>query len=92
MDAIWLNYTANRYRKSTGRPHKADEKAQLLLKKDVDERPSATISQRRRFLEHITGSTLSDSTVRRLMKMLGFPQKRTMGHWNETSSSDVPGE
>jgi transposase len=74
-------------RKSPGRPHKADEKAQLLLEKDVEERPAATISQRRRFLEHITGTTLSDSTVRRLMKRLGFTQKNGVwARWNATSS------
>ena len=56
-------------RRSPGRPRKADEKAQVLLEKDVEERPSATIPQRRRFLEHITGTTLSDSTVRRSMAM-----------------------
>ncbi len=62
-------------RKSTGRPRKVDETAQVLLEKDVEERPSATIGQRRRFLEHVTGRELSDSTVRRLMKRLGFTQK-----------------
>jgi len=74
-------------RKSPGRPRKADEKARLLLEKDVEERPAATISQRRRFLEHITSTTLSDSTVRRLMKRMGFSQKNgAWGRWNETSS------
>jgi len=74
-------------RKSPGRPRKADEKAQVLLEDDVEERPSATISQRRRFLEHIMGTTLSDSTVRRLMKRMGFSQKNgRWGRWNETSS------
>jgi transposase len=74
-------------RKSPGRPHKADEKAQLLLEKDIEERPAATISQRRRFLEHLTGTTLSDSTVRRLMKRLGFTQKNGVwARWNATSS------
>jgi transposase len=74
-------------RKSPGRPRKADEKAQVLLEEDVEERPSATISQRRRFLEHIMGTTLSDSTVRRLMKRMGFSQKNgRWGRWNETSS------
>ena len=58
-----------------GRTRKVDEKAQVLLKEDVKERPAATISQRRRFLEHITGKDLSDATVRRLMKRLGFSQK-----------------
>jgi transposase len=74
-------------RKSTGRPRKTDQKAQLLLEKDVEERPAATIPQRRRFLEHITSTPLSDSTVRRLMKRLGFSQKNGLwGRWNETSS------
>jgi transposase len=74
-------------KKSPGRPRKADEKARVLLEKDVEERPSATIGQRRRFLEHITATTLSDSTVRRLMKRLGFSQKNGQwGRWNETSS------
>src|SRR3712207_5768389 len=53
-------------KKSPGRTRKADEKAQVLLERDVEERPAATIGQRRRFLEHITATTLSDSTVRRL--------------------------
>jgi transposase len=74
-------------RKSPGRPRKADEKAGALLEKDVEERPAATISQRRRFLEQITGTSLSYSTVRRLMKRLGFSQKNGLwGRWNATSS------
>ena len=74
-------------RKSLGRPRKADEKARALLEKDVEKRPSATVSERRRFLEHITGTDMSDSTVRRLMKRLGFSQKNGVwGRWNETSS------
>jgi transposase len=74
-------------KKSPGRPRKADQKARALLEEDVKERPAVTISQRRRFLEHTTGTTLSDSTVRRLMKRMGFSQKnRLWGRWNETSS------
>ena len=79
-------------RSSPGRPRKADEKARLLLRRDVEERPAATIGQRRRFLEHVTGTTLSDSTLRRLMKRLGFSQKNGLwGRWNETSSRGLPG-
>jgi transposase len=79
-------------RKSTGRPRKADQKVQVLLEHDVEKRPAATIGQRRRFLKHITGTTLSDSTVGRLMKRLGFSQKRSVGRWNETSSPERPEE
>jgi hypothetical protein len=40
-----------------------------LLKEDVKERPAATVSERRRFLEHTTGKkALNDSTVLRLLK------------------------
>jgi transposase len=79
-------------RKSTGRPRKVNESAQILLKEDVKERPAATIGRRRRFLEHVTGTQLSDSTVRRLMKRLGFSQKNGLwGRWNETSGKEQPG-
>ena len=79
-------------RKSPGRPRKADEKARALLEEDVKDRPAATISQRRRFLEHITATTLSNSTVRRLMKRMGFSQKNGQwGHWNGTNGKEQPG-
>src|SRR5215203_6901855 len=79
-------------RKSPGRPHKIGEEGRLLLERDLEERPAATIAQRRRFLEHITGTDLSDSTVRRLMKRMGYSQKNGVwGRWNETSSSERPG-
>src|SRR3712207_8574234 len=45
--------TLFRSKKSPGRPRIVDEKAQVLLEEAVKERPVATISQRRRFLEHI---------------------------------------
>jgi transposase len=78
--------------KSPGRPNKIGEEGRLLLQRDVEERPAATIAQRRRFLEHITATTLSDSTVRRLMKRLGYSQKNGLwGRWNATSSSERPG-
>ena len=35
-----------------------------------------TMEERRRFLEHLTGKTLSDSTVRRLLWRLGFSRKK----------------
>src|SRR3712207_6747378 len=74
-------------KKSPGRPRKADEKPRALLEEDVKERPAATIGQRRRFLEHITGTTLSDSSVRRLMKRMGVSQKNGVwGRQNERSS------
>jgi hypothetical protein len=45
----------------------------------VKERSALTIGQRRRLLKHITGTPLSDFTLRRLRKRLGFSQKTDYG-------------
>jgi transposase len=69
-----------------GRPPKIDQTAEKLLKEDVKERPAATVSQRRRFLEHVTGNALSNSTIKRLLKRLGFSRKNGVwGRWSETN-------
>src|SRR5215211_5618044 len=74
-------------RKGGGRPPKIDRTAEKLLKEDdVKERPAATVSERRRFLEHTTGKTLSASTMKRLLKRLGFSRKNGVwGRWGETN-------
>jgi transposase len=73
--------------KDSGRPPKIGEGAKKLLEKDVGERPAATVSERRRFLEHLTGESLSDSTVGRMLKRMGFTQKNGVwGRWKGTSS------
>src|SRR5215203_3699109 len=70
-------------RKGGGRPPIAD---------DVRDRPSATVSQRRRFLESFAGKSLSEPTMRRLMKRMGFSRKKGLwGSWNETSGEGPPG-
>ena len=73
-------------RKGGGRPPKTDELTKKLLEEDVKERPAATVSERRSFLERTTSKVLSDSTVRRLLKRMGFSRKKgAWGRWNETS-------
>lgn len=80
-------------RKGGGRPPKTDQIIRRLLEEDVRERPAATISDRRLLLETTTGKSLSTSTVKRLLKRLGFSQKNgRWGHWNETSFKEPPGE
>ena len=75
-----------RPRKGGGRPPKAGRSTRKLLEEDVKERPAATVKERRHFLEHATGKALSDSTVGRLLKRMGFSQKSgAWGRWNETS-------
>ena len=72
--------------KGGGRPPKVDPSTQKLLEEDVKKRPAATVSQRRRFLERLTGRSLSDSTVGRLLRRMGFSQKNgAWGRWNGTS-------
>jgi transposase len=66
-------------RKGGGRPPKTNQTTKKLLEEDVKERPAATISERRRFLERASGKSLSDSTVRRLLKRMGFSQKTDCG-------------
>ena len=63
-----------------------DQTTEKLLEEDVQQRPAATVSQRRCFLEQLTAKSLSDSTIRRVLKRLGFSQKNGLwGHWNETN-------
>ena len=68
-------------RKGGGRTPKTDKITHKLLEVDVQERPGATVAERRLFLEHATGKTLSDSTVGRLLQRLGFSRKNGLwGH------------
>src|SRR5215208_7248672 len=71
-------------REGGGRPPKTDQTTEKLLKEDVEERPAATVSERRRFLERTMGNALSDSTVKRLLKKLSFSRKNGVwGRWSE---------
>jgi transposase len=73
-------------RKSGGRPPKTNETMRKLLEKDVKERPAATVRDRGLFLQSVTGNSLSVSTIKRLLKRMGFSQKNGLwGRWRETS-------
>ena len=79
-------------RKGGGRPPKVDETIEKLLEEDVEKHPAATVPERRRFLEQLTGKSLGDSTIRRVLKRLGFSQKNgRWGRWNGTSGSEPLG-
>ena len=63
-------------RKGGGRPPKANAAiASLLLEEDVGRRPHAAVWERVAFLRSVSGVRLSVSTVRRLLRRLGFSQK-----------------
>ena len=79
-------------RKGGGRAPKADETIQRLLEEDVHERPAATIADRSRFLQSMTGKSLSVSTLKRLLKRMSFSQKNGLwGRWNGMSGEERPG-
>jgi transposase len=72
--------------KGGGRPPKADQATRKLLEEDIRTRPSATVEERRHFLQTIVGKSLSEATLRRLLKRMGFSRKKGLwGRWNETS-------
>jgi transposase len=79
-------------RKGGGRPPIADDVTRKLLEEDIRTRPSATIRERRRFLESFAGESLSEVTLRRLLKRMGFSRKKGVwGRWNETDGKERPG-
>lgn len=79
-------------KKRPGRTPKVDEKTERLLDEDMKERPTATIAERVRFLEVITGKRLSYSTLWRALKRLGWSRKKDRWvHRSETSSEGPTG-
>jgi transposase len=79
-------------KKGGGRPPKADQTTRRLLEEDIRKRPAATISERRRFLESFAGTTMSEPTLRRLLKRMGFSRKKGVwGRWSETNGKEPLG-
>jgi len=79
-------------RKGGGRPPIADQTTRKLLEEDIRSRPSATIKERRRFLMGFAGKSLSEVTLRRLLKRMGYSRKKgAWGRWNGTNGEGPPG-
>jgi transposase len=79
-------------RKGGGRPPIADDATRKLLEEDVRTRPAATVGERRRFLRTMAGKSLSEPTLRRLMKRMGYSRKKGLwGRWNGTSGEESRG-
>jgi transposase len=66
-------------KKNPGKRPKLGESARALLEADLAERPVATLSQRQGFLQRVTGVLISNSTVSRLLKRLGYTRKKIGG-------------
>jgi transposase len=72
-------------KKRPGSKPKVDQRARTLLEADLEERPSATLSERREFLQKAAGVRVSDSTVSRMLSRLGWSRKKD--RWQRESAT-----
>src|SRR5215208_2038914 len=66
-------------KKRPGSKPKLNGAARKLLEADLRERPAATLTERREFLRRAAGVEVSDSTVSRMLKRLGWSRKKIGG-------------
>jgi len=71
--------------KAPGKKPKLDEKARRLLEADVQERPFAKLSERQQYLQSVAGLSVSESTLSRAMRKMGFGRKK--GRWVRVSKT-----
>jgi transposase len=74
-------------RKHPGSKPKLDQRARKILEADVEDRAAITLKERCRFLMEMVGVSVSESTLSRLLRKMGFSPKD--GVWvrvRETSS------
>jgi transposase len=72
-------------KKRPGSKLKMDERARRLLEADLQERPSATLSERQEFLRRVAGLSVSESTVSRMLRRLGWSRKKD--RWERASAT-----
>jgi transposase len=72
-------------KKRPGSKPKMDETARRLLEADLEERPAATLSERREFLRRVAGLSVSESTVSRMLRRLGWSRKKD--RWERESAT-----
>ncbi len=73
-------------KKRPGSQPKTSWEARRLLEADLQERPTATLSERREFLGRVCGVRVSESTLSRLLKRMGFTRKK--GLWVPVNATD----
>jgi transposase len=74
-------------KKRPGSKPKLDQGARRLLEADLEERPAATLPQRREFLGRVAGVEVSKSTVSRMLKRLGWSRKKDRWERRNATSS-----
>jgi transposase len=62
-------------KKHPGSKPKLDERARKILQADVERRSAVTLKQRSRFLKEMVGVSVSESTLSRLLRKMGFVPK-----------------
>jgi transposase len=65
--------------KAPGKKPLLDEKARRLLEVDVKERPFAKLADRREYLHEVAGVSVSESTLSRALRKMGFGRKKDAG-------------
>jgi transposase len=63
-------------KKLPGSKPKLDESARKLLEANLEEHPEATLPQRCEFLLRVCGVSVSDSTVSRMLRRMGWTRKK----------------
>jgi transposase len=71
--------------KAPGKKPLLDEKARRLLEADVQERPFAKLSDRWEYLQKVAGVSVSESTLSRALRKMGFGRKK--GRWVPVSKT-----
>jgi transposase len=66
-------------KKHPGSKPKLDEKARKLLEADVEKRPAVTLRDRCRFVGRVAKVSVSESTLSRLLRRMGFSPKEGDG-------------
>ena len=72
-------------KKRPGLNPKLGQAARNLLEEDLEERPAATLRQRREFLRAVAGVSVSESTVSRMLGRLGWSRKKD--RWEPQSAT-----
>ena len=73
--------------KAPGKRPTLDEKARKLLEADVEERPFAKLKQRQEYLHKAAGISVSESTLSRAIRSMGFGRKK--GRWVRVSATSA---
>ena len=68
-----------------GSKPKLDGQARRLLEADVERRPAASLKERCRFVRRVVGISVSESTLSRLLRRIGFTQRN--GAWARASAT-----